>query len=304
VDYIADPFLAGVYAGSPQGLSARHALPAFVKLMEENGSLLKGQRAAARARRAQGLPPMPTIFSVPGGLQKWMEALAAHLGPSVRTNSAVTRLEPNTAGGWIATLADGTHIEAQRVIHTLPSDGLLANFAGTELEGPLHTALHDLPHPPVAMLSLGFRRQDVTHPLDGFGVLVPSRERQFNMLGALFPSSLFPGRAPAGHVLLAVFVGGSRSPRLAHLPHEEMQALIMRDLQTLLGVRAAPVVSHLRVWPHAIPQYDKHHGTRLAALAALAAQYPTLLLAGNYQGGIGVPARASVLVQSQGILNP
>lgn len=295
VDYIADPFLAGVYAGSPQGLSALHALPAFVKLMQENGSLLKGQRAAARARRAQGLPPMPPIFSVPGGLERWMQALAAHLGPALRTHTPITHLAPDATGGWRATLGDGSTVAARRVIHTLPADGLMATLQGTDLEGPLHTALHDLPHPPVAMLSLGFRREDVAHPLDGFGVLVPSRERQFSMLGALFPSSLFPGRAPAGHVLMAVFVGGSRAPHLAHLPQDEMQTRIMRDLHTLLGVRAAPVLSHLRVWPRAIPQYDLHHGARLAALAALQTQYPTLVLAGNYHGGIGVPARAGVM---------
>jgi oxygen-dependent protoporphyrinogen oxidase len=293
VDYIADPFVAGVFAGDVQRLSAQFALAPFIPLMQQHGSLLRGQLAAARARRAQGLPPAPPIFSLPQGLQQWMDALANKLGPNLHTGLGVTRINPQPGGNWNLTLANGQSLVAQEVTHTLPAEGLLATVEQTPLHAPLHTALHDLEHPPVAMLSLGFRRQDVAHPLDGFGLLVPSRERAFRILGALFPSSLFAQRAPQGCVLLAVFVGGSRAPHLAKLPQPEMERMVVEDLNRLLGVRGAPLLSHLRVWPRAIPQYDTRHAERLAALQALEAQYPTLHLVGNYRGGIGVPARAA-----------
>src|SRR5690606_32753622 len=142
-------------------------------------------------------------------------------------------------------------------------------------------------HAPVSVLALGFERERVGHALDGFGVLVPERE-PFRLLGALFSSTLFPGRAPEGHVLLTCFAGGTRRPEDALLPTADLVALARADLGRLLGVRGEPAFVHRAQWEDAIPQYHVGYGRVLAALDALEARHPGLVLAGSYRQGISV----------------
>ena len=143
-------------------------------------------------------------------------------------------------------------------------------------------------YPPVTVLGLGFPAEAIGHPLDGFGVLVPEVEQR-QILGALFSSTLFPGCAPEGRVLLTVFVGGTRQPELALIPTEDLLPRVMADLHGLLGVDGEPVMVHRRVWPHAIPQYNIGYGKVKAHLDALEAAHPGLYFAGNYRSGISVP---------------
>jgi oxygen-dependent protoporphyrinogen oxidase len=131
----------------------------------------------------------------------------------------------------------------------------------------------------------------VAHPLDGFGLLVPEVECR-RILGCLFPSTLFPGRAPAGHVLLTSFVGGTRQPELVEEQDDAALArMVQEELAALLGVHGEPVITHISRWPQAIPQYELGHRTRLAQLAALESAHPGLQFAGNYRGGISVSDR-------------
>src|SRR6185295_7667364 len=119
--------------------------------------------------------------------------------------------------------------------------------------------LRELVYAPAASLALGFRREDVAHPLDGFGVLVPEAERR-NILGAIFSSSLFPGRAPAGHVLVSCYMGGMRAPELATRDTAAAVGLALDDLRVMLGVRGRPAFVHHTVFPKAIPQYEVGFG--------------------------------------------
>ena len=109
------------------------------------------------------------------------------------------------------------------------------------------------------MLALGFRREDVAHQLDGFGFLVPDVERR-NVLGVIFSSTVFPGRAPDGHVLLTAFVGGVRHPDLANADLSTLTARVLDDLRLLLGVRGEPTFRAFHLWPKAIPQYALSYG--------------------------------------------
>jgi oxygen-dependent protoporphyrinogen oxidase len=139
----------------------------------------------------------------------------------------------------------------------------------------------------VVVLVLGFRREDVAHPLDGFGVLCPSAEQR-TILGTLFSSTLFPGRAPAGHVLLTTFVGGVRDPEAVHLPPEWLRARVLDELRSLLGVSGAPVFEHRVAWPRAIPQPEVGHGETVRAMESLERRNPGLVLAGSWRAGVSV----------------
>jgi oxygen-dependent protoporphyrinogen oxidase len=145
--------------------------------------------------------------------------------------------------------------------------------------------LHRIEYPPVSIVAQGFRREQVRHPLDGFGVLVPAAENR-SILGTIFSSSLFLGRAPSANVLLTTFVGGARQPGLASLADPALENLVGEDLAALLGVRGDPVFRRIVRWPRAIPQYNLGHGEIVSALEKLEAAHPGLHFVGNYRGGI------------------
>ena len=289
VDYALNPFVAGVYAGNPQKLSARYAFPKLWELEKTHGSLLRGQAATAKARQTRG-EPRPEIISFAQGLQTLPLAIAARLQPGALTvNARLEGLVPGTE--WSVIWHDGraAHTETfDAVIAALPAPALATLRIGSLAERPL-AALDAIEHPPVASLFLGFRREQVAHPLDGFGLLVPAVEQR-SILGVLFSSSLFPGRAPDGHVALTVMVGGTRQPEMASLSPDRLLARIRTDLTELLGITGEPVFQRHTVWPRAIPQYNLGYEQYLGVMAACERANPGLLIGGQARDGIALPA--------------
>ncbi|HLQ21954.1 MAG TPA: protoporphyrinogen oxidase, partial [Gemmatimonadales bacterium] len=139
----------------------------------------------------------------------------------------------------------------------------------------------------VGVVVLGFRRTDVVHPLDGFGALVPAVEQR-RILGVLFSSTVFPGRAPDGHVTLTTFVGGTRRPELAALDPDRLVTLVREELADLLGARGDPTFQQVVRWPRAIPQYVVGYGRWLDLMDHIEAANPGLFLAGSYRGGVAL----------------
>ena len=289
VDYALNPFVSGVYAGNPRKLSARHAFPKLWQLEQTHGSLLRGQLAVAKARQARH-EPAPSIFSFTHGLQTLVHALASRLPAGTLTLGS--RLESLVPGArWNVIWNDGEAARTESfdaVIAALPAASLAGLRFGPLGERPL-AGLDAIAHPPVSSLFLGFRRDQVAHPLDGFGLLVPAVEQR-STLGILFSSSLFPGRAPDGHVALTVMAGGTRQPELAALPADLLLAAVRGDLTGLLGVKGEAVFQRHTFWPRAIPQYDLGHERHLDSMAACERTYPGLLIGGQARNGISVPA--------------
>ncbi|MBL9215632.1 MAG: protoporphyrinogen oxidase [Opitutaceae bacterium] len=290
VDYGLNPFVSGVYAGDPAKLSARYAFPNLWQLERRHGSLLRGLRAQAAERRSRGeAAGVHPIVSFDRGLEVLPQALASALPDgAVQAGVTVTNLIPGrpwkvitTRGGEVATSA------FDALVLALPAGALAQLIFGTLGERSL-ASLDHLPMPPVASLFLGFRRDQVAHPLDGFGALVPAREQR-SLLGMLFSSTLFPGRAPADHVALTVFAGGMRQPETGRLAADALAARVLPDLRELLGVRGDPVYSRHTFWPRAIPQYNLGHERFLEPLARLEAQHPGLFIGGNTRDGISLP---------------
>lgn len=289
VDYGLNPFVGGVYAGDPEKLSAQHAFPTLWESERRHGSLIRGMIAAAKARKAAG-QKRGGIISFQRGLQTLVDALAASLpADALQLNATVEALMPTPR--WTVhyrTAAESRAESFDAVVSALPAGALADLPIGMNGARPLAT-LAEIHFPPVATLFLGYRRAQVAHPLDGFGVLVPAVEKR-SILGVLFSSSLFPGRAPADHVALTVMVGGSRQPELAALPPDELLTRIQPDLSQLLGVSGAPVFQRHRLWSRAIPQYNLGHERFLEAMDATERAFPRLFIGGQCRDGIAVPA--------------
>lgn len=286
LDYAVDPFVGGIFAGDPARLSARWAFPTLWALERDHGSLVRGMLGRARHRKQNPTPkPSTRPFSFRDGMQTLPDALARALGNAVQTTTRVTALARDTDGWTVTTQSNARQAVARfdGVICTVP----LHSLPSLGLEGDDFTAFDTVSYPPVSVLALGLKQDQIAHTLDGFGVLVPSRE-PFRLLGTLFSSSLFPERAPNDHALLTCFVGGARRPQTATLPTEDLVALVLGDLDRLLGVTGEPVFVHRAHWTHAIPQAEVGYGRVLEALEALEKRLPGLRFAGNYRRGISV----------------
>jgi oxygen-dependent protoporphyrinogen oxidase len=289
VTYGLDPFVSGVYAGKADKLSARHSFPKLWEIERTHGSIIRGQIAAAKARKARG-EPRSEIFTFTDGLQSLTDTLAARLpAGSVALGATIDTVVPGQQWSVVWHDAAVTHTESfDSMVLALPAHALAQLRIGPHGERPL-ASLATIEHPPVSSLFLGFRRDQVAHPLDGFGVLVPTAEQR-SVLGILFSSSLFPGRAPDGHVALTVMAGGARSPEIGTLPTDKLLAAVRRDLTELVGVSGDPVFVRHNFWPKAIPQYNLGYEQYLNALAAAEKAHANLFIGGQCRDGISVPA--------------
>jgi oxygen-dependent protoporphyrinogen oxidase len=287
LDYAANPFVGGVYAGDPARLSVRHAMPRLHALEQRHGSLIRG---AIRMRNTSA-GPGGRIFSFQEGLAELPGAIAAALGGAIRLNSRVLGLRP-VAGQWevdVEGAGRGTGSRYSAVVSALPADALAALRVENMPDTGALRALGEIEQPPVASVFTGYRRGDVAHALDGFGVLVPEVEG-LGILGTLFSSSLFPLRAPEGHVALTTFVGGTRRPGVAALGDAEVMDIVRRDLGRLLGVSGDPAFVRIQRWPRAIPQYNVGFDRFKQACASIERDAPGLLIGGNCRDGISLAA--------------
>ena len=280
LDYAMNPFVGGVYAGDPERLSVRHTFPSLVELEQKHGSIIKGQlekrRDPTRITEAAGM------FSFQEGIGQLMTALTGTL-QDVKTNHIVDAVEKSRES-WVVS-ASGQTFRGRAVICTAP----LHHLDAITLPGAVaKELLSSVEYPPLSVVHHAYRREDVGHPLEGFGMLIPDVEREFHILGTLFSSSIFPNRAPDDEVLLTTFVGGTRRPELAALAPDEMHRLVQTDLSHLLGIDGEPTFMRHTFCPHAIPQYRLGYDAVVDALERLEIELPGWFMAGNYRGGVSV----------------
>lgn len=279
-----DPLVASTCAGDPRKIVARFAFPALVGHERGTGSSLQGSarsRMEAR-RRAKGRPA--GSWSCSAGMQELPRQLARSIG-GVRTATAVECVAA-TVRGVDVTPAAGVAEHFDGVILAVPAPALAA--ITIDLPASHHlAAIVTLPYASIAAVSLGFRRDEVGHPLDGARLLIPTIERR-EVLSMVFPSSLFPERAPDDHVLVTAFVGGALRPELVDATDAELIALVQREAAELLGARGIPAMTHVARWHSALPQAVAGHGERIAAADAMEAASPGVVFTGSWRDGLSV----------------
>jgi len=290
LDYAINPMIGGIYAGDPARLSVTHAFPKLHATEQRYGSLILGQFLGARERQKskevskQSAPK----FSFRDGLQTLINALHDELDDSIWLRAVVKSLRKTESGWHVKILQDGFESEHDHEAVLLAAPAFkLAEISVQGAENVSLAPLREMVYAPAASLVLGFRREDVAHPLDGFGVLVPEVEHR-NILGAIFSSSLFTNSAPAGHVTISCYLGGMRAPELATRDTASILPLALDDLRTILGVRGKPVFVHHTVFPKAIPQYEVGFGHFRNWMNQVEANAPGLFLAGHFRDGISL----------------
>jgi protoporphyrinogen/coproporphyrinogen III oxidase len=295
---LVDAMVTGIYGGNAEELSVAAAFPRLKRLEAEHGSLVRGALALARerrrARKAQPAAgredatiqtgPSGTLTSLRGGLSELTEALGREIGGDrLRTGAPAGRLLQRDGG--LAVEIQGEVLSAERVVLAMPAQAAGEMVGG--LSPRLGEMLRALPIAPIAVVCMGFRREQVRHPLDGFGFLVPHSEG-LPLLGCIFSTSVYPDRGPEGRVLLRALLGGRRAPEVVEDTPEGLIRRALAILGPLLGIEGEPEMARAVRHRHAIPQYTLGHLERIAAAEREAATWPGLTLTGNAYHGVSM----------------
>ncbi|MBI1317938.1 MAG: protoporphyrinogen oxidase [Candidatus Hydrogenedens sp.] len=284
-DYLVTPMISGVFAGDPKKLSVEHAFPMLVEMEQKHGSLFNGMKAMAAEKKKAGPTGMTgKLTSFPNGMGTLIEAAGAALGDRVRLNEGVTRIERRD-DRFLVTTAQGKEYRSQGLVLAIPSHA--AGRMMADLDRRQGAALAEIPYAPITVFCTGFRREDIEHPLDGFGFLAP-RNENVRALGCLWSSSIFPNRAPEGYVLLRTMYGGALDPKSSELSDRDLLNAFTRDMSGLLGIKKQPEFGRIYRHPRGIPQYDLKHGKHLEVLDYGERQFPGLVYAGNAYRGIAL----------------
>lgn len=287
---LIDPMASGVFAGDAAKMSLKSCFPRIHAVEAEYGSLIRGLISLQRQARAAGKRNLPgpgpggKLTSFARGMSTLTDSLAVNLGTRVRTDSSAVGLSRSGAV-FSLHLANGGSEEADVVILAAPA--FVQSRILRDLDPTLAQLAGAIDYPPLAVVCLGYRKFTGRPVVDGFGFLVPSRERR-SILGAVVDSNVFPGRAPEGHTLLRVMVGGARNPGLAELPDEHLLDRVRADLRSMAGIAADPVFCRVFRHEKAIPQYQVGHAGRLEAIDQALQRHPGLLLTGNAYRGVSL----------------
>ncbi|MFH1007282.1 MAG: protoporphyrinogen oxidase [Candidatus Latescibacterota bacterium] len=289
LDYAINPFVAGVYAGDPKTLSTPAAFPKLYALEQNYGSFIKGaiKGAKERKKRNEVSKDRAKLFSFVDGMQILTDTLSEKLQGKIRLESEVTLLQREPSGFGLEVTSKGsteTH-QYDQVVLTVPTYTLAKLLHPLAQEKACR--IGNTEHPPVTVVFMGFREEDVVRDIDGFGYLIPEVEKK-RTLGSIWSSNIFPNRAPEGYVAFTNFVGGTRQPQNARLDDAEIEKLVYEDLNDLVGLRGQPTIVRIKRWQKAIPQYTMGYQEVQQIFSDIEEEIPGLFLAGNYRRGIGV----------------
>jgi oxygen-dependent protoporphyrinogen oxidase len=287
LDKLVGPFVSGIYAGDPEKLSLRSAFPQLYEAEKSTGSIIRGLLLSAKKRTSSA--EQPSLQTFREGNQTLIQALSTNLGSNLRCGVTaqcvgVSRTSPDASTFEVTLLDNGREevVTINRLIVATPAQEAATLLGGVDPQ--FESALESIAYAPVAVVSLGYPKSAVQHSLDGFGFLVP-RSSGLRILGTVWNSSLFPNRAPDGHVLLTSFVGGATDRGTVSLPGPEIVSTVHRELASIVAITQPPSFSHVQTWQRAIPQYNLGHMQHMNQLTRMQRQYASIRLIGNYLGG-------------------
>ncbi len=293
LERVAQPLVSGIYTANPEELSLRATMPRFLEMELQHRSIILGmlrqRRKTRQAKNTHASGPRYGLFvSLDSGMETFVDELEARLPKdSIHLHCKVDRLEwEPTRKNWNLRLEDGSDLTADAVVLALATYES-ARLIGKE-DRQLAETLRMVPYASTATLNLAYRKQDIPHPMDGFGFVVPFIEGR-QLLACTFCHIKFEGRAPEDIALLRAFMGGALQPGAFELEDGEMLRVIRQNLRDLLGIMAAPIHTRIERHPRAMAQYRVGHLELVKRIEDQANAHPTLQIAGNGITGIGIP---------------
>jgi len=292
LDRVAQPLVGGIYGADPEELSLAATLPRFLERERQSGSILRAiwseQRRLPPTAKAASGARYGLFVSFREGMQEIVDALHSRLPEgAVKLETKVARLDRNPPDGdWLVITQDNEKIRSDGVILTMPAYSAAGVLSESAPE--LSAKLKSISYTSTATVNLAYRRQDIPHPLDAFGVVVPAIEKR-SIMACTFSSVKYPGRAPDGFVLLRAFVGGALQAAELERDDAGIEAAVRRELSDLLGISAAPLFCRVRRYPNSMPQYRVGHLDLIRNIDHDLNHLPALAVAGGAYGGVGIP---------------
>lgn len=289
LDYAIDPFVSGVFAGDPEKLSVKSAFPKLYRLEEVYGGLIKGMIKGAKERkqRAEQSKQSAKMFSFINGMQSFPQAIAKKLEQNILYECIVKKVK-KVDDKWEITYEKSgqlNKIYSDIVFSTVPA--YVASKIFDELDSELSDHLNEIYYPPVMVLYLGFKKESVQTPLDGFGFLIPSKEQK-HFLGAIWSSAIFPNRCDKDNAAFTLFIGGARSPHLFDIEKEKLIDIVLKEFKEIMKIKSDPLILKDKFWEKAIPQYNLGYIEHELYFEKFESNNPGIFLSGNYRGGISV----------------
>lgn len=285
LDYLTEPLLSGIYGGDPAQLSAASVLTRFVELEQKYGSLTRGVLATMSKSRANGGQKLPLFQTLKGGLGEMVGELERRIESSTAVLRGEAETVERTPGGYRVRV-DGEWLDADHVILACPAYSAAALIGS--FDPGLGALLDAVPYTSSLTLALGYDKASFGHPLNGFGFLVPSKERN-RLVACTWVANKFSHRVPDDLVMLRCFFGGANDAAILDESDEVVVRIARQEVRRIMKVSAAPLFHHVARWPRSMAQYTVGHQARLKQIEARVAAAPGLHLAGNGYTGIGIP---------------
>ncbi len=297
LEKIAEPLVAGIHAGNPETMSLKSTFPRFIEMEDQHRSLILGmmkrRRQLKHEKKQRGAQPRYTMFmTLKEGMAQISRSFQTRLTPSsILLEKQVASIALNYDSGSANTkrytlfFNDGTSLNAQSVIITTPA--YVAHRLLNEVNSALASELASIPYVSTATVSLAYREQDLFHPLDGFGFIVPRLEGR-KIMASTWTSRKFEHRAPDHHVLIRCFVGGAHNESLALLDRTGLVDIARGELRSILGIQAEPLFGRAYRWEKSMPQYVVGHSDTVARIEKHVRSHHGLFLAGSAYRGIGI----------------
>jgi oxygen-dependent protoporphyrinogen oxidase len=276
---LVEPLMTGIYGGDGEQLSLQATFPHLRTLELEHGSVSRG--LTAQAQNAAH----PPFVSLQGGMDTLVSTLADSLERTQVRVGVIADAVRVSSGGYAVEFRHRGLVEADGVVLALPPFATATLLS--KLEPDLTAAHAEIPLSSSAIVTLAYRREEVPHPLDGYGYLVPRTEHS-DVLACTWTSSKWENRAPEGFVLIRVYAGRFGRRDVTMLADDELVALGRGELR-VLGIDAEPYLTRIHRWRDGMPQYVLGHPERVERIECALEAHPRLALAGAAYRGVGIP---------------
>jgi len=285
LERIAEPLVAGIHAGEPEGMSLEASFPRFKQLEDRYGSLVRGMLTHTKGAVRS---PRRTIFvSFKDGLAQFAESIADVIGRErLRLGTAAGSIERGTQNRWKVSTLSGEAIDADAVILAAPAHASASIVSG--IDPDLSAELGGIPYVGTATVSLAYDAKDVEGKAVGFGFVVPRLEGR-RIMAATYSSRKFRRRAPEGKALVRCFIGGSQRPDLVERKPQELADIAVAELADILGIKADPLWAKVYGWPNSMPQTVLGHAQRMKRITSKLEKLPGIEIAGGAYDGLGIP---------------
>ena len=291
-EQLIQPLIGGIYTADPEKLSMQATLPQFPEMERNHGGLIRGARKKKSKADKQASGARYSLFRAPReGMSALIDAIQSKLDRvNIALETTIDSLQANENASetkqWTLHLDNGDSRSFDGVI--VAANASLAGNMLANVDGELAANLRGIPMAGASVVTCGFKRSQVQHPADAFGIVVPYAEGR-KLIAISFASVKFSGRAPDDRLLLRIFVGGALQPELLELSDEATTDIVLSELRELLGTSGDPDFCRVVRWTGKMPQYHIGHLDRVAKIEQATASLPQLEIAGNAYRGVGIP---------------